>query len=158
MRVCSILLFLLLVATPVLAEDTGYLNLPFKNLDGKKVTLSELKGKPILLEFWASWCFACAMSFPHTNKLAEKYKNQVYTIGINTDIEDASELKDIISENNIKFPVWINHPEGNLLFGGVSSLPTFVILDKNGKMVKKIVGIKKDTEMEIDTSLKKLLH
>ncbi|MCX7770652.1 MAG: TlpA family protein disulfide reductase [Proteobacteria bacterium] len=158
MRFFLVTLILLLFIRPLVADETKYLNLPFRTLEGKKVTLAELKGKPVLLEFWASWCFACTMSFAHTNKIAEKYKKQIYTIGINTDVEDPLELKDIIEENNIKFPVWINHQEGNFHFGGISSLPTFIILDKNGKLVKKIVGLKKDTESEIENQLKKLLQ
>ncbi len=153
-----VLLFALSIfVKPVLAEDTRYLNLPFKTIEGKKVTLSELKGKPVLLEFWASWCLACSISFTHTNRIAEKYKKELFIIGINTDIEDISELKDYIKENNIKFSVWINNPEGNFHFGGISSLPTFIILDKNGRIVKKIIGIKKDTETEIEQVIKKLL-
>lgn len=159
MRFLLFFIFLLTTyTTTIFAEDTRHLNIHFKDLDGKRITLAELKGKPILLEFWASWCIACTMSFPHINRIAEKYKNQIHIIGINTDIEDESEIKEIIAENNIKFPVWINHPEGNFYFGGISSLPTFVILDKNGKIVKKVVGTKKDTESELDTLLKKLLR
>jgi thiol-disulfide isomerase/thioredoxin len=156
MRVFFTLFALLLYFNTAFAEDTKYLNLPFKTIDGKKITISELKGKPVLLEFWASWCFACTMSFAHTNKTAEKYKKKVHTIGINTDIEDPLDLKEIIEENNIKFPVWINHEEGNFHFGGISSLPTFIVLDKNGKIIKKITGLRKDTEKEIDNILNKL--
>lgn len=158
MRFFTLLFALSLFLKPALAEDTGYLSLPFKTVEGKKVTLSELKGKPVLLEFWASWCFACSMSFPHTNRIAEKYSKRIHAIGINTDIENISELKEIIEENNIKFSIWINHPEGNSHFGGISSLPTFIILDKNGKIVKKIIGLKKDTEIELDNTIKKLLE
>lgn len=157
MRFFFSILLVLLCLTNAQSEDTKYLALPFKNLEGKAITLSQLKGKPVLIEFWASWCFACKMSFVTTNRLNETFRKKAYIIGINTDIGDPQELKEVIDDNEIKFTVWLNHPEGNLEFGGISALPTFIILDEKGRIVKKIVGLKKDTEKEIEMLLNKLI-
>ncbi len=159
MRFILALFFLLAsFATSIANNDDYYLSLPFKNLEGRAVTISQLKGKPVLIEFWASWCFACKLSFETTNKIFDKYKKKVYIIGINTDLGDPEELKEAIEENQIKFPVWLNHPDGINYFDGISSLPTFIILDNKGKIVKKITGIKKDSEKELDAILSKLVN
>jgi thiol-disulfide isomerase/thioredoxin len=158
MRFFLALFFLLASFATSIASNNDYLSLRFKSLEGRDITISQLKGKPVLIEFWASWCFACKLSFKTTNKIFNKYKKKVHVIGINTDLGDPEELKEAIAENQIKFPVWLNHPDENNYFNGISSLPTFIILDNKGKIVKKITGIKKDTENELDAILSKLVN
>lgn len=152
----GIFCFIFLIATSGFTKEDSYLTLPFKTLDGKKITISQLKGKPVLLEYWASWCLPCKISIHHTNRLAKKFKKKAHIIGINTDIENLSELREIIEDMEIDFTIWLNNSDGNFVFGGVSSLPTFVILDKDGNFIKKIVGIKKNTEEELESILLEL--
>jgi thiol-disulfide isomerase/thioredoxin len=142
-------------------------NFSIENMEGKKVTLSDLKGKIIIIDFWAVWCEPCRASLPFFQKAYEKYKNNknVMFLAINT-LEKISEgeklpfIKSFINSNNYTFPVLIDNQEVNLVARlGVESLPTKFAIDKNGNIQFSNIGFNGEEEMlkEIDYWIELLL-
>lgn len=111
-----------------------------KDLEGKDFTLSSLKGKYVVLDFWGSWCGWCIKGIPEMKKYYEKYKGRIEFVGI--DCNDTEEAwKKAVEEH--KLP-WINvrndgNPDVSMMYG-VSGYPTKFIIDPEGKIDKKIVG------------------
>lgn len=117
------------------------LDLRFKDQKGNIVTLNELKGKVVFLNFWATWCPPCLAEMPSINKLYEQYKsnNNVVFIMIDAD-SDLAKSDAFMKARNYPLPVYAmdsNVPEQ--LFAG--SLPTTVVFDKQGRLSFKHEGI-----------------
>lgn len=107
------------------------------DIDGKNITLSQLKGKHVILDFWATWCGPCKMEIPHLIKLAGEGKNNLVIIGISSERKEV--LKDFAKENQMNYPVV---SESNLPkpFDRIPSIPTTFFIDSNGIIQKVLVG------------------
>ncbi|MGB9769086.1 MULTISPECIES: TlpA family protein disulfide reductase [Caldisericum] len=131
----------------------------WKDNNGNVVKLSDLKGKVVLLDFWATWCGPCRMTIPHVEAIYEKYKDKgVVVIGINLDQGDLSKVQQFIKEQGMKYLV-VTDPNSQVAgLYGVNSIPRFFIIDKNGKIAKMIIGYDPNMEdvlsKEIDSLLK----
>ncbi len=116
-----------------------------KSLDGKTVTLSGLKGKIIVVDFWATWCGPCKASFPFLQKVHEKYQSNpdIVILALNTWERvkgDAKEelVKKFIADNKYTFTVL--YDENFVEQYGVTGIPTKFIIDKDGMIQFKSVG------------------
>ncbi|RXJ88973.1 thioredoxin [Arcobacter sp. CECT 8983] len=129
------------------------------NIEVKKeqVSIEELKGKAVLLNFWATWCPPCRAEIPHLNNLKKKYKGQLEIVGFNLGKKDGTllsqeELNRFIEEYEIEYP--ITNSDDNLkiatLVGPVQSIPSMFLIDPNGKIVQKYVGIVPEEMLELD--------
>ncbi len=113
---------------------------------GQTVSLSEIvdttgtRGRPVVLNFWASWCAPCRVEMPSLQQASVKYNGRVQFIGINQG-EDWPTITEFGSEYNVTYPLLID-PENriNRLYE-VNSLPTTVIIDQKGVVREVIVGI-----------------
>ncbi|WP_113653202.1 redoxin domain-containing protein [Pedobacter namyangjuensis] len=120
--------------------------------NGKKVSLGNLKGKTVVMDFWAMWCFPCKQSFPGMQKLVDKYAGQdVVFLFVNTAEKNRNGLTARVSgymkENKYSFNVLFDQPKTNSpeafeLFSllKLQSLPTKIVVDKNGRMRFKSTG------------------
>lgn len=128
-----------------------------KDIDGKKVSLSDYKGKTVILDFWATWCSPCKASFPSMKKAQEKYaSNQgVKFLFVNTmeRVENPAEnAANFIRANNYPFHVVVD-AEGKISASyDVSGIPTKIFIDKEGEIRYIAVGFEEATlQEEIDT-------
>lgn len=108
------------------------------DIEGKEIALSQLKGKRVVLDFWATWCPPCKKEIPHFIRLVgEGKRDNLVIIGISS--EDKNVLKDFVKENGINYPIV---SEANLPFpyDQVSSFPTTFFIDRNGIIQSVRVG------------------
>lgn len=111
-----------------------------KTLDGQEITLSKLKGKVVLLDFWATWCGPCRESIPHLIHLYKTYKgNGLEVIGMSMDRGDADTIRHFVKSMDILYPIVIS-PEDVARNYGVTGLPTTILIDKEGRIQAKIAG------------------
>lgn len=129
------------------------------DLDGVEVRLSNLRGKIVLLEFWATWCPPCRESIPAMNELYKKYNDKgLVLLGISVDkgqniVED---IRAFIREYAIQYPIVIDSKNVNLLYG-VYSIPTLILIDKAGKIVLKNIGFSPEMEKRLSSEIERLL-
>ena len=140
-----------------------------KSLDGKTVNLADLKGKVVVVDFWATWCGPCKASFPALQKVYEKYLNNknVVILAVNTwEYEKGNTrekiVKNFINENKYTFPVLLDledKTEGVVTKFEVANIPTKFIIDKNNYIQFKSIGFTGEQEMldEMDAQLEMLL-
>lgn len=127
------------------------------DMDGKTVKLSDFRGKPVLINFWASWCPPCRAEMPDLVKKSEKYKDQIVFLGVNltTTEQDAEGPKKFLKEFNVQYQNVLDEK------GTVGSdyqalgIPTTVTVDKNGIVVDRIQGMMNEAVME--RTIQKLL-
>jgi thiol-disulfide isomerase/thioredoxin len=124
-----------------LLQGNEALNIAFTALDKTEFQLEKLRGKVVLIDFWASWCKPCINELPHLKMMLEKYNKAGFEIvGICLDSESAlPRVKEIIQENKMAWPQrfegkGFNNDTYRLLYG-LNSLPTVWLLNKSGKIV-----------------------
>ncbi len=108
-------------------------------LDGKQVKLSQFRGRPVMLDFWATWCGPCVAELPHTQKVFEASKGsdlQVLAISDETNEVVSSFLK----EKKYTFPTALDTKKEAADAYKATVIPTFVVIDANGKVVAYVVG------------------
>ncbi|MBX3395076.1 MAG: TlpA family protein disulfide reductase [Phycisphaerae bacterium] len=114
--------------------------------DGKVVSLADMKGRVVVLSFWASWCGWCKKSMPEIQKLHEEFKGQaVDVIGVNCSERDKSmaQAKNVIDQGKFTFPVYFGQDDAARLFG-VTSFPTLFVLGPDGKIIHKQKGYRQN--------------
>ena len=114
--------------------------LKITTLDGKPLTLASLHGKVIFLNFWATWCGPCRAEIPDLIALQDRYKDRLQIIGLNVDDEEA-DIKQYADEMHINYPVAMTSNDIRIQYGGIPALPTSFVLDTEGRVVQKHVGL-----------------
>jgi thiol-disulfide isomerase/thioredoxin len=112
-----------------------------KDLTGKELSLEPYKGKVVLLNFWATWCGPCRMEIPSLVELQNRYKEHLQIIGMDVDDDDAETVRDVVKNESINYPVAITSGEVRMAYGGIAALPTLFVINAEGKVVQKHVGL-----------------
>ena len=121
---------------------------------GKKVSLADLKGKPVLLNFWATWCTPCKVEMPWFEDFQKKYAAQgLQVVGINEDDDAQSpEIKDQIKKTlertGVDYTILMSDKKVGDAYGGLDVLPATFFIDRNGKIVAQAIGLASKDEAE----------
>ena len=109
-------------------------------LGGGTISLAEFRGKkPVVVDFWASWCPNCRRDMPNLNRFYEKYKDEVEVIGVNLQ-ENDSTVRDFVASRGISFPIALD-PRGQASNAfGIQYTNTHLLIDINGNLVRAIPG------------------
>ncbi|HEX2866070.1 MAG TPA: TlpA disulfide reductase family protein [Ignavibacteriales bacterium] len=126
-----------------------------KDLDGHEVKLSSLKGKTVILDFWATWCPPCRASFPGMKKAVEKYQSNPNVRFLFVDTRERVEDKkknaaDFLAKNQYPFHVLLDLESKVLELYKVPGIPTKFVIDKNGKVRFKVVGFGGNTDQMLE--------
>lgn len=116
-------------------------------------TFDEFKEKAVLINFFATWCPPCKAEIPHLNNLREKYKEDFEVVSILMEKNrNNKDIKEFIKEFKVSYPVTnsLENYDFAEAIGGVKSIPTMYLLNKEGKIIQKYVGIVPEEMMEID--------
>lgn len=115
-----------------------------KALDGKSYSLPSSTGKPVIINFWASWCGPCRLEAPELVKLYDKYKRKLEIYAVNMTTQDTAEdAKAFADAFGFTFPVLLDDDKKTTVSKRyrVQAIPTTFFVDKNGFIVDKITGI-----------------
>lgn len=110
---------------------------------GQTLTLSSLKGKAVLLNFWATWCEPCKIEMPWLIDLQKKYGPQgLQIVGIAMDDTDEKTISDFTHKMGVNYPVVIGTEKVADLYGGIDGMPTLFYVDRSGKITDHELGLK----------------
>jgi peroxiredoxin len=124
-----------------------------KTLDGQEITLSQLRGKMVLLDFWATWCGPCRESIPHFIQIYKTYReNGFEMIGLSVDKGDEGVVRRFIESMEISYPVVIASEEVVRNYK-VTAIPTTFLIDKEGKIRERIMGFNSAIAQEMTAKI-----
>lgn len=121
------------------------------DLEGRQFRLTDLRGKVVLVNFWATWCPPCRQEIPDLIALQEKYRDRLQVIGISEDESSPQLVKAYATANGINYPIVMETGEIRRAFPAVHALPTTFLLDREGRLVKKQVGLLNAALTEVET-------
>ncbi len=129
-----------------------------ESLAGKKIVLSELRGKVVLLDFWATWCPPCRYSTPIMVRLNEKMKGKDFAL-IAVSMDDSLDpVIPYVKHAKVQHTV-AHDATGNVAYRyRVGSLPTFMIVDKEGIIRRKYIGLSQSMEHEMEREIMSLME
>ena len=128
-----------------------------KDLQGRAVSSADLRGKVVLIDFWATWCQPCKKEMPGYQKLLDRYSpNGFAVIGFKFDtMMDMEDPVLFAKKMGVRYPLAVASDDLKQKFGGIEGLPTTLIYDRQGILRKKVIGFEYTEAFEAD--LKPLL-
>jgi peroxiredoxin len=127
-------------------------------LEGKQLSLSSLKGKVVLVAFWSIYCHVCKEELPKLESLYQKYKDKdLEVIGVNIDRESAGSIQASAKERGLSFPTLMDGEKKAMKAYQARALPATFIVDRNGILVDKKVGVYEWSSPESEQLIEKLL-
>jgi thiol-disulfide isomerase/thioredoxin len=141
---------------PLVTKASAAPDFTLESLDGKSVRLSDLRGKAVLLNFWATWCGPCKIETPWLVELQNQYGSQgLQVIGVAMDDSGKEDIAKFAKDMGVNYPVLLGKEAVGDAYGGVPALPESFFIGRDGKIVDKIIGLK--GKAEIEDSIKKAL-
>lgn len=137
----------------------------FKDLQGKDVPLASLKGKVVVVNFWATWCEPCRVEIPWMIGFQQKYADKGFTLlGVAMDDEGKSVVEPYVQKTQFEvdgkqmtmnYPIVLGNDDLSSKFGGLLGLPTSIVITRDGKIAKRYIGLvsQDDLEQEIKSLL-----
>ena len=130
-------------------------------IDGKKVSLSDYKGRPVLVNFWATWCGACKLEMPWFEEFRQKYGPQGFEIlGIAQDDAPKDEIDKVAKRIKVSYPILFPDAKVAPAYGGVDYLPESFYVGRDGIIQIQTAGLASDSlasKDEIETNIKRLI-
>jgi thiol-disulfide isomerase/thioredoxin len=121
------------------------------DLDGHALASADLRGKVVLVNFWATWCGPCRAEIPDLVALQKKYREHLQIIGVSEDEGPTEPVRRFAAEHGVNYPVVMLTPELEQIFAGVSALPTTFVIDRDGRLVQRHVGLLTSAVTEMET-------
>jgi thiol-disulfide isomerase/thioredoxin len=139
------------------APELAKLDVTLKDLDGKDVNLASFKGRPLLINFWATYCGPCKEEIPMLIQLADQYKDQGLTVlGISSD-DTAKQMKPFVAEYKMTYPVLVGVDNDAFLeaYDAQVSIPRTWLIRRDGTVAAKSIG--PNTREWFETRLRELV-
>jgi peroxiredoxin len=138
-------------------EVPGAPEFTLKDGNGQTVHLSDYKGKVVLLDFWATWCGPCKIEIPWFMEFEQQFKDRGFAVlGVSMDEDGWKAINPYVKNMKVNYRVLLGNDEVGGLYGGLDSLPTTFLIDRQGRIVAKHIGIDSGKE-DFKNAIVKLL-
>ena len=122
------------------------------DLQGHKLTVAGLRGKVVLIDFWGTWCAPCKTEMPGYQMLMDRYGPQGFTVvGLKVDVmQDTEDPVQFAKQIGVRYPLAVAADDLRQKFGGLEGLPTTMLYDRTGILVKKVIGFEYTSAFEAE--------
>jgi peroxiredoxin len=129
-----------------------------KSQNGDNIKLSELRGKVILINFWASWCGPCRQEMPELDQLYQHYRSLGFTIlGVNVE-ENSDAAKSLLKDVRVTFPILFDNTNKVSDLYKVQGMPSTIIVDRDGNKRYRYIGYQHGYEQEYQKQIRNLIR
>lgn len=112
-----------------------------KSIEGQTLRLVQLRGRPVIVDFWATWCVPCRASLPDLNAMQARFGSRgLVVVGLSVDDGDAQQVRRFAKRMNLRFPVAMADERVMDLYGPIRSIPTTFFINRSGLVVRRVVG------------------
>lgn len=112
-----------------------------RSVDGRAVRLSDFRNRPVVVDFWATWCAPCRASMPHLSSLQQRYaKDGLAVIGMSVDEFGPKPVRRFADGLGVKFTIAMANDEVLDAYGPIRSIPTTFFINRKGTIVRRVVG------------------
>lgn len=128
-----------------------------KDINDKDVSLADLKGKVVFVNFWATWCDPCRIEIPWLIELQAKYGPKGFTVvGVAMDEEGKSAVAPFVAKERfdvngqqlpMSYPIWIGSDEAAGKFGGILGYPTSFLISRDGRLITRFQGLRSEDDL-----------
>jgi peroxiredoxin len=126
---------------PAQADRNSAPSFAVRAFDGKVTKLAELRGRPVVIDFWATWCRPCRASMPHLNAMHDRYRSRgLAVIGLSVDDGDAQYVREFGDKLGIRFKLALADEKVLADYGPIRSIPTTFFINRSGQIVRRVVG------------------
>jgi thiol-disulfide isomerase/thioredoxin len=132
-------------------------NFTLVDLDGKKVSLSDYKGRPVLVNFWATWCGPCKVEMPWFEEFRKQYSAQgLEILGLADDVDVGKDkIAKAAQQTGVTYPILLTDGKVQEAYGGLDVLPVSFYVDRTGKVVLQTAGL--GSKERVEENIKKLI-
>jgi len=121
------------------------------DMDGDEKKLSDFKGKVRILDFWTTWCPPCKAEIPHFIELYDEYKKEgLEIIGVVLDRDAEESIGYFIEQYGVNYTILLGNRQVTDLYGGIVSIPTTFVIDRDGNIRKRYIGYRDKNVFEKD--------
>lgn len=128
----------------LLGVDSGPATTPqyrYVTLDGQEISDASLRGKVVLVNFWATWCTPCRVEMPALQRMHERHGPDGFVVvGLAVDRASTEAVRDFVRARGVRYPIAHVSGDAEVLFGGVRGYPTSFLLDRRGKIRHTVIG------------------
>jgi thiol-disulfide isomerase/thioredoxin len=143
------LLALALLTGPALAGPARAPAFAVRTVDGRTVRLADLKNRPLIMDFWATWCGPCRASMPHLNAVSARYAKQgLAVVGMSVDESGPAPVKRFASQLGVRFTIAMANDDLLDAYGPIRVIPTTFFINRKGEIVRRVVGYIDSETME----------
>lgn len=146
-----------MIEEPRRARETFAPDFSFTSKDGEYIALEDLKGKTVLLDFWGTWCKPCVMATPGLIKLQKKFAEQPVVFISVAENDQESQWTAYLDKNRMPWPQFFDRTRKLAAPFGVTSYPTYIVIDGEGIVRWRKVGYGMETDGEVESEIKKAL-
>jgi peroxiredoxin len=112
-----------------------------RTFDGKTTRLSELRGRPVVLDFWATWSRPCRVSMPDLSAMQERYRLRgLVVLGLSIDEAEPLEVRTFTEKLGVRFRIGMADERVLDDYGPIRSIPTTFFINRQGEIVRRVVG------------------
>ncbi len=127
--------------TPTAASRNEAPPFTVRTLDGKTQRLSDLRGRPVLLDFWATWCAPCRASLPNLDAMQRRYGARgLVVLGLSVDDDGPVAVRRFADRLGVRFPIAMAEEKVLADYGPIRTIPTTILINRRGQVVRRVVG------------------
>jgi len=158
---CALAVAAATLASPLaggaIAPQSAAPDFTLRTMSGPNLRLAEQRGRVVMVNFWATWCGPCRQEMPHLDRLYQKYKSSGFVLlGVNVD-DDARKAADVAAKLGVTFPMLLDTDKAVSKLYDLSTMPSTVIIDRDGKVRYFHRGYLAGYEDNYDKQIRELL-
>jgi peroxiredoxin len=152
------MLFVAPFAIPAIVPSVAAPDFTLRTMNGPNMRLAEQRGRVVMVNFWATWCGPCRQEMPQLDRLYQKYKSSGFVLlGVNVD-DDSRKAADVAGKLGVSFPVLLDTDKAVSKLYDLSTMPSTVIIDRDGKVRYVHRGYLNGYEENYDKQIRELLR